>query len=63
VKKTKPLYPRFSNCSFDKGFHSLGNQKQLAEELEQCTMPKKGKRNKADNERENSAEFKRFAVK
>jgi IS5 family transposase len=63
VKKTKALYPRFSNCSFDKGFHSPGNQKQLAEELEQCTMPKKGKRNKAENERENSVEFKHFKRK
>jgi hypothetical protein len=41
VKETKALFPRFSCCSFDKGFHSPDNQRQLAEELEHCTMPKK----------------------
>jgi IS5 family transposase len=44
VKETKALFPRFSCCSFDKGFHSPDNQRQLAEVLEHCTMPKKGKR-------------------
>jgi hypothetical protein len=63
VKETKALYSRFSCCSFDKGFHSPDNQRKLAEELEHCTMPKKGKRNKAENERENSAEFKHYKRK
>jgi IS5 family transposase len=63
VKKTNALYPRFSNGSVDKGFHSPDNQTQRAEALEQCTMPKKGKRNKTENERENSVEFKHYKRK
>ena len=63
VKKTKELYPRLTACSFDKGFHSPDNQRRLAEELEHCTMPKKGKRNKIENKRENSAEFKHYKRK
>ena len=60
VSKTKELHPRLSSCSFDKGFHSPANQKELAQELDYCAMPKKGKRNKAENEKENSAEFKQY---
>jgi IS5 family transposase len=63
VNKTNALYPGFSGCSVDKGFHSPENQKQLAQALERCTMPKKGKLNKAENEREYSAEFKHYKRK
>jgi IS5 family transposase len=60
VMETKGLYPNLTSCSFDKGYHSPDNQKQLAEALEHCVMPKKGKRNKVENKREGSAEFKTF---
>jgi IS5 family transposase len=63
VNKTNALYPAFSGCSVDKGFHSPDNQNQLAQALERCTMPKKGKRNKAENESEYSAEFKHYKRK
>jgi hypothetical protein len=48
VMETKELYPNLTSCSFDKGYHSPGNQKQLAEALEHCVIPKKGKRNKVE---------------
>jgi hypothetical protein len=60
VMETEELYPNLTSCSFDKGYHSPGNQKQLAEALEHCVMPKKGKRNKVENIRESCAEFKTF---
>ncbi|MFT5162519.1 MAG: IS5 family transposase [Alteromonadaceae bacterium] len=41
VKKTKSLYPAFSGCSFDKGFHSPDNQTQLAKRLSIVEYPKK----------------------
>ena len=63
IRKTKALHPTLSSCSFDKGFHSVANQKQLAQALEFCVMPKKGKRNKVENERESSAEFKQHKRK
>lgn len=60
VKKTKELHERLSSCSFDKGFHSPSNQKELKQLLEYHAMPKKGKRNKAEDEKENSTEFKQY---
>ena len=57
VKETKKLYPRLVSCSFDKGFHSPANQKDLADHLKQVVLPKKGKLSEADKEREYSEEF------
>ena len=34
VEETKKRFPSFSTCSFDKGFHSPGNQKELNEKLD-----------------------------
>jgi len=58
IKQTKKLYPDFMACSFDKGFHSPSNQIELAEILGDVVMPKKGKCNKIEAQRENSTEFK-----
>jgi len=58
IKQTKKLYPDFMACSFDKGFHSPSNQIELAEILVDVVMPKKGKCNKIQAQRENSREFK-----
>jgi len=57
VKETKALFPRFNACSFDKGFHSQENQKNLKEIIDQVVLPKKGKLSKADKEREYAPEF------
>ncbi len=57
IKDTQSRYPTFNGCSFDKGFHSPGNQKELNEILEKVVLPKKGRCNKIEKERESSQEF------
>lgn len=57
VKETQRLFPRLASCSFDKGFHSPDNQKQLAELLEQVVLPRKGKLSKVHQAAENDPEF------
>ena len=59
VTETKQRFSTLISTSFDKGFHSPGNQKALKEHLEQVIMPKKGRRNKEESAREKSAEFKK----
>ncbi len=58
TQKAKQLFPELCSCSYDKGFHSPENQTNLAEELEHIVLPKKGKRNKQEREREASEYFK-----
>ncbi len=43
VADTKTKFSDFNACSFDKGFHSPANQSALKEQLEQVTLPRKGK--------------------
>ena len=50
-------FPEINQSSFDKGFHSPENQLRLAELLDQVILPKKGRCNKQEQERENSPEF------
>jgi hypothetical protein len=57
VEATKAHFPSFNACSFDKGFHSPDNQKELKSHLDQVVLPKKGKLSKADQEREYTPEF------
>ena len=57
VKDTQDKFPAFKACSFDKGFHSLDNQRRLNESLDQVVLPKKGKLSKVDKEREYADEF------
>jgi len=57
VQATKAQFPNFNACSFDKGFHNPGNQKELKSYLDQVVLPKKGKLSKADQEREYTPEF------
>lgn len=45
------------SISFDKGFHSQSNQIDLAELVPYVVLPKKGRRNKEEQERESSPEF------
>lgn len=58
IKQTQKHYPDFMACSFDKGFHSPSNQIELAKILTDVVMPKKGKCNKIEGQRESSTEFK-----
>lgn len=58
IKRTKKLYPDFMACSFDKGFHSPSNQIELKKILDDVVMPKKGRCNKVESQRESSPEFK-----
>jgi len=51
---------KFSNlrgCSFDKGFYSPGNKKELRSRLDTLVLPKKGKCNKAEHEEETAEIF------
>ena len=47
VKETLARFPQLAVCSFDKGFHSPDNQKQLAALLEQAVLPAKGRLSQA----------------
>jgi len=61
VETMKNLQHRFNNririASFDKGFWTPNNLKDLSEIIQLVCLPKKGKRSKADQEREGSKEF------
>jgi hypothetical protein len=57
VKATKNNFPSFNGCSFDKGFHSLDNQRDLKDKLKQVVLPKKGKRSRVDQAREYANDF------
>ena len=58
IEETQSRFQGFNGCSFDKGFHSPDNQKQLKELLDFPVLPKKGKRNKEEQERESDKAFK-----
>jgi len=58
VVETKERFPSLKSCSFDKGFHSQSNQKELATELERVILPRKGRLSAINREIESSEEFK-----
>lgn len=57
VREVKRKYPQFSGCSFDKGFHSPENQKELRKMLDRLVMPRKGRLSEKAKEIEYSEEF------
>lgn len=57
VEEAKKRFPNLKSCSFDKGFHSPGNQKNLAEIIDKVILPKKGKLSVARLEEESSPSF------
>lgn len=63
MAETQARYPDFRACSFDKGFHSPSNQIELAHILDQVILPKKGRCNKKEQERESSNEFRKSRKK
>ena len=58
IKETKERFPQLISCSFDKGFHSPDNQKDLALLLDKVILPRKGKLSAINKEIENTEEFK-----
>jgi hypothetical protein len=56
-EETRILFPNVHAISFDKGFYSPENQRRLAPQLDQLTLPKKGRLSQADQERESSEAF------
>lgn len=57
VSQTQARFPDLKVCSFDKGFHSPANQAVLRERLELSVLPKKGRLNQTDKERETAEAF------
>jgi hypothetical protein len=57
IVETKERFDQLSSCSFDKGFHSPDNQKELAIILDKTVLPRKGKLSAINSEIENSEEF------
>ena len=58
IKETKERFQQLISCTFDKGFHSPDNQKDLAVLLDKVILPRKGKLSAINKEIENSEEFK-----
>lgn len=50
-------FPETHSVSFDKGFHSPANQRELAQVIDFPVLPKKGKRSAAEDEREHDPRF------
>lgn len=57
VEETQKRFSGLRAVSMDKGFHSPANQESLKTMLECVVLPKKGRRNQAEQARESEAEF------
>ena len=57
VEETKKKFSNFNSCSFDKGFYSPENKKNLKSIIGNVILPKKGKLSEKEKEEEYSAEF------
>lgn len=58
VAETQKRYPTLSQCSFDKGFYTPANRDPLDQMLKTTILPKKGRLNGVDKDRETSEAFK-----
>jgi len=63
VNAAQDKFPSLKGCSFDKGFYTPDNKKELKIKLDILVLPKKGKRNKAEQEEETSETFIRYKRK
>ncbi len=63
VKEAQRKFPSLKMCSFDKGFHSPENQKELKEYLDVVALRRKGKLSEASKAIESSEEFKKAQAK
>ena len=59
VEEAKSRFPSLDQCSFDKGFYSVSNMKELDNTLTLNVMPKKGKANKAEKIKTEQEEYQR----
>jgi IS5 family transposase len=57
VEAAKGKFPGLNGCSFDKGFHSPENQRELSQRLDRVVLPRKGKLSAKDREIEQSEPF------
>ena len=57
VEQAKKKFNLLNSCSFDKGFHSPAAQEAVRKIIDLVIIPKKGRRNKEETAREESAEF------
>ncbi len=57
IIETKKKFAALNGCSFDKGFHSPENHKDLKQLLDHVILPRKGKLSKAAKKIEHSEEF------
>jgi len=57
VKETQARFPELSSCSFDQGFHSTANQRDLAPLLDTVILPKKGRLSKVQQAWQQADEF------
>jgi IS5 family transposase len=57
VRETQERFPDFKICSFDKGFYTPANRRELSELLDLTVLPKKGRLSEADKKIEFSEEF------
>ena len=57
IQETQQRFPTLSSCSFDQGFHSPRNQRELSGLLETVILPKKGRLSKTDQERQQAVVF------
>lgn len=58
VEEAKKRFANIASCSFDKGYYTPDNKKELATILPRVYLPKKGKLSKEEKEIEHSKEFK-----
>ncbi len=57
VTESQSRYADLTVCSFDKGFHSPDNQKELKKHLKLVVLPKKGRLNQQEKVHETADEF------
>jgi len=61
VKETQSRHKDLKSVSFDRGFYSADNVRELEDLLTEFALPKKGYRSQKDKETENSEQYKRSA--
>jgi len=57
VSSAKKKFPELNGCSFDKGFHSPGNQTKLSDIIDNVALPRKGRLSAKTEAIEHAADF------
>jgi hypothetical protein len=57
VEETQARFPELGQCSFDKGFHTPANQRDLSELLDLAVLPRKGRLSQAAQQIEQAEAF------